>query len=102
MMSEKGSGDNFFLGAILGAVTLTCAYLTFRLIRLTLAGHYGNPYFFPAPRVELISILLNVLLFRIVIINLKKESLGRGILFITVMTAIAYFFMFFRYQYQLP
>ena len=101
-MLNKVSGDNFFLGMLGGLVLLSASYLSLRSIRLAFADYYGNPYFFPAPRVELISILINVLVFRFVIVKFRKEQTGKGIFFITAILAFVYFFFFLRYHYRLP
>jgi hypothetical protein len=101
-MWNKFPADNFFLGLFGGAATLILFYLSFQSLRLALAEHYGNPYFFAPPRVELISILVNIILFRIVIVNFKKEKTGRGILFSTVIIAMVFFFLFYKYNFRLP
>jgi hypothetical protein len=94
--------DNFFFGLLAGLATLVLSYLSLRYVRLMAADHYGNPYIFPAPRVELITILINVLLFRIMIVNIKKEETGKGILFVTVILAITFFILFFKFNFRLP
>ena len=94
--------DNFFFGLLAGIVMLCLSYAGLRAIRLALVDHYDNPYFFPSPRIELISILINIILFRIVIVNLNNEKTGRGILFITVLLSILFFFLFFKFNYRLP
>ena len=98
----KPPGDHFLTGLLGGITTLTLTYLGLREVRLALVDYYGNPYFFPAPRIELITILVNIILFRVVIINYGKEQTGRGILFITVILSLAFFFLFYRYNYRLP
>lgn len=100
-MWSKLPGDNFILGLITGMITLIISYFSLRAIRLSVAEYYGNPYIFLPPRVELICILINILFFRVMIVNLQKEKTGRGILFITVILSITYFFLFFKYNYRL-
>jgi hypothetical protein len=101
-MLSKFNGDNFLFGLFAGLATLLVSYLTFRFVRASLAEHYGNPYFFPAPRIELLAILVNILFFRVMMVNLKREKTGRGILFGTVILAMIFFFLFFKYNYRLP
>lgn len=100
-MWSKLPGDNFLLGLITGMFTLIISYFSLRAIRLSVAEYYGNPYIFQAPRVELICILINILFFRVMIVNLQKEKTGRGILFITVILSITYFFLFYKFNYRL-
>ena len=101
-MWSKLPGDNFILGLVTGIITLLVTYASLRGIRLLFVDYYGNPYFFPAPRIELICILINILFFRVMIVNLGKEKTGRGILFITVLLSITFFFLFFKINYRLP
>lgn len=101
-MLNRLTQDNFFLGLFSGIAMLVVTWFALRAGRLVLVGYYGNPYFFSAPRVELICILINILLFRIVIVNLKKEKTGRGILFGTVLISLVFFFLFYKYNFRLP
>ena len=100
-MWSKLPGDNFILGLVTGITMLVISYFSLRAIRLLLVDYYGNPYFFPSPRVELICILINILLFRVMIVNLEKEKTGRGILFVTVILSITYLFLFYKFNYRL-
>ena len=100
-MWSKLPGDNFFLGLITGIVSVVISYFSLRAIRLAVAEYYGNPYIFPAPRTELICLLINILFFRVMIVNLQKEKTGRGILFITVILAMTYFFLFYKFNYRI-
>ena len=101
-MWSKLPGDNFLLGLVTGIISLAISYFGIRAIRLSVAEYYGNPYIFQAPRVELICILINILFFRVMIVNLEKEKTGRGILFVTVVLSVTYFFLFFKLNYRLP
>ena len=101
-MWSKQNSDSFLLGLIAGLASLFICWFALRAIRLSLIDHYGNPYFFPPPRIELITILINVIFFRIMIVNFKKEKTGRGILFITVILSLAFFYLFFKFNYRLP
>jgi hypothetical protein len=101
-MWSKLPGDNFFLGLITGITSLVISWFSLRAIRLSVVEYYGNSYIFPSPRIELICILINILFFRVMIVNLEKEKTGRGILFITVLLSITYFFLFYKFNYRLP
>lgn len=92
--------DNFLLGIALGAATMAITFLGLKGMRMALVNHYGDPYFFPSPRVELITILVNILLFRLVIVNLKKDKTGRGILFVTVISSMIFFFLYFKFNFR--
>src|SRR5262245_48603827 len=101
-MWKKLPEDSFVLGLAVGMATLFTSYVLFRWLRLALVNHYGNPYFFPAPRIQLLAILLNVILFRYIMVKVRKEKTGKGILLSTVVLSFAYFYMFLRHNYQLP
>ncbi|MEO8086165.1 MAG: hypothetical protein ABI763_05070 [Bacteroidota bacterium] len=94
--------DNFLLGLFTGIASLFLSWLGLRAIRMALVDYYGNPYFFPSPRIELITILINLILFRVIIVNLKKEKTGRGILFSTVVSSMIFFFLFYKLNFRLP
>lgn len=100
-MWNKLPEDNFLFGIIAGSASLMLTFFVLRSARVALADYYGNPYFFPSPRVELISILINILFFRVVIVNMKKDKTGRGILFTTVLISMIFFFLYFKMNYSL-
>lgn len=101
-MWNKLPEDNFLLGLLMGIATMVLSFLLLRSLRLALVNHYGNPYFFPAPRIELITILINVIIFRIMIVNLQRERTGKGILFVTVILSMLFFILFLKFNYRLP
>ncbi|CAN5460176.1 hypothetical protein BH11BAC1_BH11BAC1_22950 [soil metagenome] len=101
-MLNKLPQDNFLLGLFTGIASLFLSWLALRAIRMALVDYYGNPYFFPSPRIELITMLINLILFRVVIVNLKREKTGRGILFSTVVASMIFFFLFYKQNFRLP
>ena len=94
--------DNFFVGILAGLITLVLAYLVLRFVRITFVDLYDNPYFFPAPRIEFIAMLINIIFFRLVIINMKRDKTGRGILFVTVVLSLTFLFLFYKINFRLP
>jgi hypothetical protein len=93
--------DNFFLGAVLGIFFLAVSYFLLYNLRLLFVAHYDNPYLFAEPRTQLFSILANLIFFRFMVVNFKKESMGKGILFSTVIIAFIYFFLYSRYHFRM-
>jgi hypothetical protein len=81
--------DNFLLGCVLGGSLL---YLSTHLIDTWRTNAYGEnvPAFWHEPKPELIALLLNIFLFRISI--RRHEKTAQGILFITVVMVIAFYF----------
>ena len=100
-MWKKLPDDSFLLGLLTGLVSLFISYQLMRWLRMAAVSYYGNPYVFPAPRIQLICILLNILLFRFALVRFKMEKTGKGILLITVLLSFTYFYFFLRFHYQL-
>ena len=46
------------------------------------------------PAAQLISLLFSIIVFRIVMINMQKEKIGKGYLFIVALAVFGYFFIF--------
>src|SRR3954469_4081938 len=91
--------DTFFFGVFFGIVSLLLSYLLVRSIRMLIVSYNHNDMLFAAPRVQLFAIVLNILVFRFVIVDLKKEKTGKGILFTTVLLSFTYFVLFVRYKF---
>ena len=79
-----------------GLFTLALTYFLLTWLRSLLIDYYGNPYLLRPPAVQLITMMINIIFFRMLIINFDKEKTGKGFLFITVMITLAYFFIFFK------
>jgi hypothetical protein len=88
--------DSFLLGVFAGLFLIPVFYYLVSLIRGLVVDYYGNPYLMHPPIVHLITLMLNVIIFRIVIINLDRERTGKGLLFITVIVTLVYFYIYFR------
>lgn len=67
-------------------------------IRMLVIKFTENMAILRPPFPQLLAMLMNILLFRLLIINLKKENTGKGVLFITVLLTLAYFFIYNRLQ----
>jgi hypothetical protein len=92
--------DNFFYGVLLAILCFIVSFFLLYSLRQAII-HFGNPSAFAEPLIELISVLLNIILFRVVFVNLKKERTGRGILFTTVIVTFIYFFLYSRYHFRM-
>ena len=79
--------DNFFLGAFMG--------LVFPLALFNLGGllKTETQFSFDDSTLYVISCVVNLPIFRVLMINLNKEKIGRGILFST-------FVLMFYYLYK--
>ena len=87
--------DSMLIGIALGIVVMVGGYFLI---------HYGNiwasKYFFNRPpifrdsTVEVLAIFLNVFPFRYFMLKTNKEYIGRGILMVTFIVGLAYFFYY--------
>lgn len=93
---EKKIKNSFVFGLVSGLVSLAIFYFMFSWIRTWISNYVDNPYLFRPPVVQLLTLLVNIILFRFLMINFNKEKTGKGFLFITVISALIYFFIFFR------
>ena len=84
--------DNFFLGMALGAGVLFLGERIIQAIRLHRYTEYTLPRILHAPKPELIVLLLNIILFRFLILKVRYEQTGKGVLFITVALVMIYYF----------
>ena len=90
--------DSFAFGLFSGAISLVVFYYLFTWIRSLLIDYYGNPYLLRPPTIQLIAVLINIIIFRLLMINYKKEQTGKGILFITVIMTLGYFYLLNRFN----
>lgn len=96
MNLEKWIKDSFIFGMLSGLVSLAIFYFLLTWLRSMLISYFGNPYMLRPPTVQLFTMLINIIFFRLLIINFEKEKTGKGFLFITVIITLAYFFIFFK------
>lgn len=88
--------DSFFIGMTAGLVSTVLFYYILEGIRVILVDHLGNESIMRPPIVQLLTMLMNLIVFRILMINLDKEKTGKGFLFVTVLLTLAYFYIYFR------
>jgi hypothetical protein len=96
MSLGKSIKDSFVIGLITGLVSIVTVYYLVTAVRSLIVDYYGDPYMLRPPFVQLITMIINVIFFRVVMINYEKEKTGKGIFFITVMATLVYFFIFYR------
>src|SRR3954466_7054649 len=94
--------DNFLFGILFGIISLFVTYSVVRLFHLYIVEQYGYGSLMRPPRIPLFTIVINVLIFRFIMLNFQKENTGKGFLFITAILSFVYFFIFFRTNMELP
>jgi hypothetical protein len=93
---ERWNKDNFILGLITGLISLVVFYYLLTGLRMMIIKYTDDEGILRPPAIQLITMLMNVIIFRLVIINLDREKTAKGILFITVLITLGYFYIFFK------
>jgi hypothetical protein len=96
MNLERWNKDSFLMGIIAGLVSSVIFYFILNAIRFAVINYYGNPYMLKPPTVQLLVMMVNVILFRLLMINLDKEKTAKGFLFVTVLVSLGYFYFLFK------
>jgi hypothetical protein len=81
--------DNFLLGMLCGTVVLCGGAAAVEKIR---NGFADIPRYWTAPKPELVVLLLNIFLFRMLMLKAGYERTGRGVLFATIVLVMIYYF----------
>jgi presenilin-like A22 family membrane protease len=92
----KRINDSFAFGLLAGLISLVLFYFLFTAVRTLLINYYGNPYILRPPVVQLLTMLVNIIIFRLMMINYGREKTGKGLLFVTVLSTFIYFFIFLK------
>jgi hypothetical protein len=93
--------DNFLFGMLTAILCLSISYFLLYGIRAVVVSYYGNPFLFAEPKIQMIAVVINIVVFRFVLVTFKKEKTGRGILFATVVLIFIYFFLYSRYHFRM-
>jgi hypothetical protein len=93
--------DNFLFGIVTSVLCLGLICFLLYAIRMIVIEHYGYSSALEEPKLQLIAVAVNVVLFRFIMVSLKKEKTGRGILFMTVLLTFVYLFLYSRYHFRM-
>ena len=99
MSLKKWTKDSFLLGIIGGSLTLYLFYLIVSQIRLFIVSSLNDPYLFGSPKSQLIAVGLNLIGFRILMINFEREKTGKGVLFVTVIAVFSYYIYYHKMKH---
>lgn len=92
--------DNYLTGVIIALVIVPVSYFAAEGLRTIAVKIKGNPYLLPPPAAQLASLLVSIILFRIIIVNLEKEKIGKAYFFVVALTTFVYFFFFYKMRNQ--
>ncbi len=89
--------DSILTGIILGIVVTVGGYFTLFYLNIWISKYFfSKPPVFDKATVEVLSIFLNVFPFRYFMLKTDKEMIGRGILLVTFVVGLAYFFYYLK------
>ena len=88
--------DNYLTGLLLGVVAPIIFYGLLYLIDMLLYSFTGIHLTPQYHYLYLMSIAMNIILFRYYFVSLKAEKTGKGILLVTIVCILIYFFLFFK------
>ncbi len=83
--------DSIWLGIGLALVLTTIFYFLIHLINSFFEGKQGSPL--TEGTIQLLAIAINLLPFRYYLVRIKADKTGRGILLVTFLFAIVYFYL---------
>lgn len=88
--------DSFLLGALLGLLIPALLYLILHLTNEALTVKASGKHYMRESTVQLLSLVVNVLLIRFLLIRKRYDKAGRGVLFATFLYAIIFMVMFLK------
>lgn len=96
MSSTSRFADTFLTGVLAAMVSIPALYYILQTATGLLSAQTGQYRWSVEPHPQLFTLLVLILVFRILVINLKREQTGRGWLFVTFLAAIGYAVWFYR------
>ena len=88
--------NNYFFGAILAVVTPLMFYGFLFVLSAFLIDIGIWKGFNPPENIYILSLIVNIILFRVYFVRLKSDKTGRGILLVTIILILAFFYIFFQ------
>lgn len=86
--------NSFVFGMVLAAVVSIAGYFAIHYLNIWLSGLFGKPPIFKPSTVQVLAIFLNVFPFRYYMLKLGMDYTGRGILMVTFITGLTFFFYY--------
>lgn len=92
--------DNYLTGVVLALIVIPVTYFASEGLRTLLVRYKGDLYLYPPPAVQLFSLMISIILFRIIMVNFGKEKIGKGYFFVVAMAVFTYFFFYQKMRNQ--
>ena len=84
-------------GILLGIAVTVVGYFTIHYLNIWISkAFFDKPPVFKESTVQVLAIFLNVFPFRYFMLRTNKEYTGRGILLVTFIVGLTYFFFYLR------
>lgn len=90
--------DTFSNGIILGVILVPTLYFLAEGIRKIITIIKEDDYLLRPPVTQLMALLFSIIVFRIIMVNWKKENLGKGFLFVIMIAVISYFISYYKFR----
>jgi len=88
--------NSWILGIVLGILTPLTAYGIMYYANIFISEEiFSKPPIFRDLTIRVIAVVSNILVFRYYMVTLKYDYTGRGILLVTFMTVIAFFYLYY-------
>ncbi len=84
--------DSFVFGLIIGLLIPAIGFVVFYLMDMLAQSLFSKDQICKTTIMQLVSFALNLLAIRYYFVNLKFEKTGRGVLFVTFIYLILFFF----------
>ncbi len=88
-MLNKLKQDSIYTGLFWGFVSMIGGYYVLFFLTEYVNSLFDTDYL-PAPKLQLILLAINVLVFRFVMLSIKKMETGKGILIVIFFTSLIY------------
>lgn len=95
MNLQKWIKDSFVIGLLSGLFSLIVVYFLLAWFQSVLINYFDNPYLLRPPALQFITLLINIIFFRVLIINFEKEKMGKGFLISVVTITLVYLYIFY-------
>lgn len=89
--------DTMLHGIIIALIVMVAGYFLLKYLNIWISDYFFNrPPVFRESTIEVISIFLNVFPFRYCMLKANREYTGRGILLVTFIIGLFYFFNYLQ------
>lgn len=88
-MIEKLKEDKLYIGLILGILLMITGYFFLYFVNDWCTALFEKNYL-PAPKLQLLLLAINILVFRFVMLSIKKYETGKGMLIVIAFTTLFY------------